>query len=224
MNRLYIGTSYFFNEVKVHDPNVVCIDDSYDDVYHYMAKVRRLPIIDRLDDEAAEQLPPGSGACGIITQLSFASSEQLQNFLMADERQPFIMVEYGAIDRRITNLKKKEAKSIKVPRIVDEIIVEDVDRFISELKVAAHTLKELLYYMNGYDKTAFKIPGVSRDIITILEYIKRIEDKDGKPLENEIQQRHQLLFCGEHEYRDIIRRHVHTQELMSEYRRHVAED
>ena len=222
---LYIGTSYFIDDSKVSDPQTVCIDESFDAVFNYLTKIRRLNVVDNpYDHEQLDALPQNCDICAAITMMRFANEEQQYQFLIADGNQPYVMWEYGKVDRNIVKLGKKEAKNVKVPHIVEEIIAEEVGTFAAEAKVAAHTLKQLLYYINGYDKAALKLNNVARSLITSIDLLTRVAVTKGTEIEDDMYRRHHILFCGEHEYRATIRRYLEMHQLDQKFRDHLYDE
>lgn len=225
MNQLYIGATYLFDSEKVYDPQVVCVETNFDDVYNYLAKIRHLNVIEsEYDHEGIDALPQNCDVFATITKMTFATEEQCYQFLIQDDIQPFIMHEFGKIDRGVAKMGKKAAKNVKVPHIIEDIISDEIGTFAAESKVAAHTLKQLLYYLNGYDKTTIKTSMISRALVTCIDFLTRIAATHGMEIQDDMYQRHHILFCGEREYRAIIKRYLEMTKLDAQYREKLYEE
>lgn len=212
----YVGITYFYDAESFHSPQITCVSDNFDDVYNYLAKIRKIQVVDI--DEHYVKLADAHGVCASITAASFMSQSSYEAFVNDPSRAPFILEAYGSIDRHIAGISKRESKETYIPVIVADIIEDDCVQFRSNLKVANYTLKELLYYINGLDTAKMMMQSDSRNLIKVCDMIDRIVKDDGYDVIKGIYKRNPILFCEEHEYREMINRKLRMRELDNMYR------
>lgn len=217
----YIGTTYFYDAERFHSPYITCIGPNYDDVYNYLVKIRHIQVVD-IEERHPVIENTKEGACASITAASFANEESMIRFVSDPLRAPFILEPYPVpVDRHMAGLSKKDAKLVKIPGIVVDIIDRDAKYFKVELNQSIHTLEKLLYYINGTNALKMKISGDSQLIIKACDLMKNMVDEDGYDVAKGIYKRHQIFFCGEHEYRLQIDTEMRRRQLDAKYRAHL---
>jgi hypothetical protein len=213
---LFVGSSYFYDRERIFDEQTVCIGESYDDVYFYLARLRHYTIVDMLDMDDRESLGD-KHVCAAITRINFATEDQALSYLERPGNEPYTLQWYGKVDRYMAGLKKKEAKGVKLPTIVASIIERDVKAFRHELACSSHTLKTLLYYINGFDRASLKIKGDSQLLVNCCDLLDGMVEGQGYDVANDMYERHPILFCDEPEYRRVIKSGLAQRDLDREY-------
>lgn len=220
-NTAYMATTYFCTETSIKDPQLTCIGDTFDSCFNYMLYVRHIPVVQEKDIHV---LPTDYDTCVTITSITFASESNKDSWMTNSQHQPFILVPYGKIDKRIAGIKKKDSKNIMVPNIVADYIDGNIDSFKAELQVAEHTLKTLLYYINGFDRGKMKVDADSRTLVKALQIMENARANAGWELENDMYQRHPILFCGEAEYRAEIQRLLTLKDMDDRYHQYLYDE
>lgn len=220
-NVLYVGTSYYFDGDRFMEPQLACVYPDINQVILYMSRIRGYQILDLRDPDPetmglimSHAAQEGSIAViGEITKMTFYGEQQKEEWLTHEHRNLFYLVEHeGNIDPRLSGLKAKKAKEAMLPEIVEEIIQSEEKHFLAELAVAAHSLKELAIYFSGNPRYRM----YTRQTVEMVEILDGITD--GKTdLYDSICSRHPILFCGEPEYRQMLRTHLDYQDLKSGY-------
>lgn len=215
-----MGTTYFYDADHFHSPQLTCLSPSYDEVYNYLAKIRRIQVVNI--DDRCPNLGDAHGVCAAITAATFANEGNYQGFVNDPSRTPFFLVEYEVpIDRHIAGISKKDAKNAMIPQIILDIINDEAVHFRTELNQANYTLKELLYYLNGLDATKMKIQADSRALVHVCDMIEDFVHKDGYEVTKGIYKRHPILFCDEHEYRSYVTNELRSRELDEMYHNRI---
>ena len=217
---LYMGTTYLCNETRISDPAITCIGAHIDDCIDYLSKVRHIHVT---SEEDLTNMPDDINVCAMITAVHFSSEEAKSMWLGKPAHSPYFLIPYGKIDRRIAGIGKKDAKSIMVPNVVESIIERSIIQFQTELTMAKHTLKSLLYYINGLDRGRLKVDKDSCNLTGSIKLIERMTSMDGYELENDMYYRHPILFCGEAEYRHEIAMQLDHERLDTEYHMRVQD-
>ena len=213
-NVLYLGKTYYFNKTQIYDERLTCIGDNMDDVLDYFHKVRHIQVV---DEDTIGEITDERGTVAMIVAASFPDRSSMMTFLESDDRYLYILTDYGKIDRKIAGIKKREARNVKIPAIVSQIIDADCSHFIDELKCAGHTLKNLLYFQFGFDNMRIKMDADGKAIMRICDNIDAIAS--GKnDMDMEIYKRHPILFCSEAEYRSRVNTYLDMKRMDSEYR------
>lgn len=220
-NTLYVGTSYYFDGDRFMSPQLACIYPNINQVILYMTRVRGYQILDLRDPDPETMSLVVSHAeqegkiavTGEITKMTFYSEQQKEDWLNLDHNRLFWMVDHeGSVDSRISGLKQKKAREVMLPEIVEEIIQSEEQHFMGELAVAAHSLKELAIYFSGHHQ----FRGYTRQTVEMVEILEGIVN--GKTdIYDSICSRHPILFCGEPEYRQMLRSYLDYQELRQGY-------
>lgn len=213
-NVLYLGKTYYFNKTQLYDEKLTCIGDTMDDVIDYFHKIRHIQVV---DEDSIGEITDDRGIVAMIVAASFPDKSSMMTFLESDERYLYILTEYGKIDRKIAGIKKRDARNVKIPAIVSQLIDSDCAHFIDELKCASHTLKNFLYYQFGFDTMRIKMDIDGKAIMRVCDNIDAIASgKDDMDIE--IYKRHPILFCSEEEYRSRVSTYIGMKRMDSEYR------
>lgn len=222
MIQYYVGETFMLTSYGLESPAIACVSEDQSDIIQYLSNVRDIPFID--DNTPLENLSKHIQVVAKLNVFSFTVESSANAFLQRDDIQPFLMEEYGPIDRRLTKLNKKKAQRLKLPRVVIEIIEQTAQSFEKELDMAQHTLKELLFYMGGSRKDEIV---KNKDIALIMktcQIISKILQHDGYDLEGDIYFRNPILFCGETEYRNMISARIQQNRMLDEYRYLIEDD
>lgn len=219
MAKLFIAKTYFLERDRLTQEKLTAVSDDFYHVERYIGRIRGLPIITERELDA---IPDSFQTVCIVEEASFPSSLELTQYLNQPEIQPFILEDFGKIDHIITGLTKKESKHIFIPRIVIDIIERKIDQFKTELKMSNHILKELLFYINGYDKSRLKVNRNSINLMATCKLLDRLVADEGYELSGDMYNRSPVLFCEEHEYRSYIDTELGHRELDEAYRDAIA--
>lgn len=213
MYDLYLAHTYFLKHNVARDEKLTCISPSKEGIITYMTRIRGLPLVTDFNE-----IPDQFDVAAILTKASFQSEWEAQSFMEKEGNAPFVMKEYGLIDRSITGLGKKESKHIEIPSIIIDIIDRRVDAFKTELKMAHHTMKELLFYINGFDRSKLKISNDSSSIMKTCNIVENMLKENGYDIAGDIYNRNPALFCSETEYRMNVETEITRQRLDHDYR------
>lgn len=216
MNKLYVAKTYLVDSNFLKDERITAISSDVDVISIYINRIRGIPFV---SDES--DIPDMYEAFCKVQEARFPSYEDMEHFLSVYE--DYVMVEYGKIDRSITKLSKKDSKNIQLPRIVIDIIDKRVDQFKTELKMANHSLKELLFYINGFDKNKSKVSLDSINLMKTCKLLERLTEESGYELSDDMYNRSPVLFCSEREYRNYIDIEIATRELDQAYRDAISD-
>ena len=221
MEKIYLAHTYLLNGDNLIDKRLAAVTDEIEKIYTYMNRVRGINVI---TERELNLIPDHVEAVAMITEASFSSRYDLDVYLNYPNIEPYIMEDYGKIDRFVTHLDKKNSKHIWIPRIIISLIEKRVDQFKVETTMSLHTMKELLFYINGFDPKKLK---VSTDSITIMKACKLMErllENEGYKLEGDMYNRSPILFCTEREQRKLIDMELTNRELDQRYRDALLED
>jgi len=218
----YVGTTYFYDADQLHSPRLTCVSTDLDKVFNYLTKVRHIPVVDA-NDEYLELSDP-HGVCAVITTATFGSRENFINFMNHADRAPYVLEPYDMnIDRHIAGISKKDARNIMVPAIVIDIIDKRIKTMKDEMAVTVHSLKEILYYINGLDRSKLKTEHDSRALMTACAVIDQFISEDDNTVEKGMLKRHPILFCSEFEYRQVIDSELRMKDLDRQYRYRIED-
>ena len=221
MEKIYLAYTYLLNGDSLIDKRLAAVTDEIEKIYTYMNRVRGINVVSERD---LNMIPDNIEAVAMITEASFSSIYDLESYLDLPEIEPYIMDDYGKIDRFVTHLDKKNSKHIWIPRIIISLIDKRVEQFKVEMTMSLHTMKELLFYINGFDQKKLK---VSNDSITIMKNCKLMErllENNGYELEGDMYNRSPILFCTEREQRQLIDMEMTNRELDKAYRDAIMDD
>lgn len=216
MNKLYVAKTYLVDSNFLKDERITAISSDIDMIKIYTNRIRGIPIVSYESD-----IPDMYESICKLQEARFQSYEDMQHFLSVYE--DFVMVDYGEVDRNITGLTKKESKHIQLPKIVIDIIDKKVDQFKTELTMANHTLKELLFYINGFDKNKSKVSLDSINLMKTCKLLERLTSESGYELSDDMYNRSPILFCSEREYRNYIDMEIAHRELDEAYRQAITD-
>lgn len=213
MYDLYLAHTYFLKHNVARDEKLTCISPNKDDIITYITRIRGIPLVTDF-----HEIPDQFDVAAVLTKASFQSEWEAHSFMEKEGNAPFVMKEYGLIDRSITGLGKKESKHIEIPSIIIDIIDRRVDEFKTELKMAHHTMKELLFYINGFDRSKLKISADSSCIMKTCNIVENMLKENGYDIAGDIYNRNPALFCSETEYRMNVETEITRQRLDHDYR------
>ena len=200
--RLYIAKTYFLVNDILTDERLACIGETFDDVEIFIQGVRMLPIIP--EDHDYELPIECRGAVAVVETAEFFSEYERDNYLHHEKHEPYILQPYGPVDHHMAHMSKKEGKCVKLPAILIEAIDRRTDDFLAEIRVANHTLRELLLYVNGNDRSRLTIDPSSVALLKACKLLDEYLNKEDRKFERSLYSRSPLLFCDEKEYRDNL--------------------
>lgn len=219
-NTLYLGKTYFFNKTNYYDERLICIGDSLDEVSDYFIKIRHIPVV---DEDTIGEMTEERGVIAMIVAASFPSQNSMLSFLNADDRYLYTLVDYGKIDRKIAGIKKKDARNVKIPLIISQLIESDNDHFLDELRCTSHSLKNLFYFTFGFDTLRARADADGKALMRVCNMIDQMTKGEGE-MADEIYKRHPILFCGEEEYRSRMDTFLGMKGLDDAFQRHLYEE
>lgn len=210
---LYLLKTYMATPQYLYDGKMTAISENIEDIQIFCSSIRHIPIITESD---IPNLPDDIRVVGMITEASFYSNEDKNQYINHEDSLPFLMVHYGAIDRKFTGLKKADSKDLMLPQILCNIIEKQVEAFRGQLKVTNHTLKELFYYLNGLDNANHYF-NETNCIFQSTKFLNKIEENGDDGLVKDMYRRHPMLFCNETIYRYHIDRELEEARLQTRY-------
>ena len=201
--KLYIAKTYFLVNDLLTDERLTCIGEDFDDVEVFIQGVRMLPILPEHRDPDAPDVSRDGAVC-VVESAEFYSEADRDSYMQHESHEPYVLQEYGRIDRYFSNVSKRESKNVKLPAILIDAIEDRNTSFMSEIRVANHTLRELLLYINGNDRYRLMLDPTSSTILKTCKVLDDFLDKTDKKFERGLYERSPLLFCDEHEYRSNL--------------------
>lgn len=212
--KLYIAKTYFLENESLVNERLTAISTDLDDLKAFIRGIRKLPVV----FQASDVIYTSQGAVCMIESAEFFSEDERDAYLYHEKHEPYILQEYGRIDRYFANLSKKESKHVALPAILIDAIESRNEEFLAELKTANHTLRELLLYINGNDRSQLKINPDSVCILRTCGLIDKLCSKKEERLTAQLYERSPMLFCDEHEYRTNIDMALFNREMRDRYR------
>ena len=202
--KLYIAKTYFLENDVLIDERLTCIGESFDDVEVFIQGVRMLPIILPENRDLINPSTSRGGAVCMVESAEFFSEAERDSYMQHEKHEPYILQDYGRIDRYFSNISKRESKNVKLPAILIEAIDQRNDSFLSEIKMANSTLRELLLYVNGNDKTKLSLNPQSITLLSACKLLDSYINHDDTKFVRGLYERSPLLFCDEREYRNNL--------------------
>lgn len=209
-----VTTFYIGNDGLLCKRQLTGISEDLDAIALYMGRVRGIPLVAEEKDYVTFQ--PGLPV-GVVEVIRFTDMNDMLQYLDTDRRSDFILTPYPFIDRVMARMKKKEAKNLKVPRIVCSIVERDVDGLQDMLRCTFKNLKTICYLTRD-DGVTHLSPLDRSPIISMCKWLEKSLTETGfEKLSNCVYNRHAIFFCPEDEYRTLIHQAQEIEKFHEEF-------